>query len=101
VHNITDVDEKIIRWEREPTYLNDMRALRNGSVNVCARANDYVDQVISQIERCSRRARRHQGAQLDAQLVDIIHRLGGSTRTSLPRPNLCAIAHALSIWAYV
>src|SRR5215208_1302756 len=38
--------------ERE--YLDDMRALRNDSVDVYARASDYVDQVISQIERLQR-----------------------------------------------
>jgi hypothetical protein len=78
VQNITDVDDKIIRRARElgidpsdvtrdneRAYLDDMRALRNDSVDVYARPNDYMDQVIS-----------------------------GSTRASLPRPSLCAIAHA-------
>lgn len=64
VQNITDVDDKIIRRARElridapelarmyeRAYLDDMRALRNDSVDVYARASDYVDQVISQIER--------------------------------------------------
>ena len=64
VQNITDVDDKIIRRTRElridapelarmyeRAYLDDMRALRNDSVDVYARASDYVDQVISQIER--------------------------------------------------
>jgi hypothetical protein len=35
--------------------------------------------------------------QLDPQLVEIVHRLGGSTSTSLPRASLCPIAQALSI----
>ena len=64
VQNITDVDDKIIRRARElridapefartyeRAYLDDMRALRNDSVDVYARASDYIDQVISQIER--------------------------------------------------
>ncbi len=64
MQNITDVDDKIIRRARElgidaselarryeRAYLDDMRALRNDSVDVYARASDYVDQVISQIER--------------------------------------------------
>jgi cysteinyl-tRNA synthetase len=65
VQNITDVDDNIIRRARElgiidaselarryeRAYLDDMRALRNDSVDVYARASDYVDQVVSQIER--------------------------------------------------
>src|SRR5918995_6267160 len=64
VQNITDVDDKIIRRARElgidpsdlarryeRAYLDDMRALRNDSVDVYARASDYVDEVVSQIER--------------------------------------------------
>ena len=64
VQNITDVDDKIIRRARElridapelarryeRAYRDDMRALRNDSVDVYARASDYVDDVISQIER--------------------------------------------------
>jgi hypothetical protein len=64
VQNITDVDDKIIRRARElridaselarvyeRASLDDMRALRNDSVVVYARAGDYIDQVISQIER--------------------------------------------------
>jgi cysteinyl-tRNA synthetase len=35
----------------ERAYLDDMRALRNDSADVYARAGDYIDQVISQIER--------------------------------------------------
>jgi cysteinyl-tRNA synthetase len=64
VQNITDVDNTIIRGARraadrcapaarkyERAYLNDMRALRNDSVDVYAPASDDVDQVTSQIER--------------------------------------------------
>ncbi len=64
VQNITDVDDKIIRRARElgidpsdlargyeRAYLDDMRALRNDSVDVYARASDYIDEVVSQIER--------------------------------------------------
>ena len=63
VQNITDVGDKIIRRARElgvdaselartyeRAYLDDMRALRNDSVNVYARASDDIDQVISRIE---------------------------------------------------
>jgi hypothetical protein len=59
VQNITDVDDKIIRRARElgidasdlarryeRAYLDDMRALRNDSVDVYARASDYVDEVV-------------------------------------------------------
>ena len=35
----------------ERAYLDDMRALRNGSVDVYPRASDYIDEVVSQIER--------------------------------------------------
>jgi hypothetical protein len=35
----------------ERAYLDDMPALRNDSVDVYARASDYIDHVISQIER--------------------------------------------------
>jgi cysteinyl-tRNA synthetase len=38
----------------ERAYLDDMRALRNDSVDVYARASDYIDEVISQIERLQR-----------------------------------------------
>jgi cysteinyl-tRNA synthetase len=64
VQNITDVDDKIIRRARElgidpsdlarryeRAYLDDMRALRNDSVDMYARASDYVAEVVSQIER--------------------------------------------------
>jgi cysteinyl-tRNA synthetase len=37
----------------ERAYLDDMRALRNDSVDVYARASNYMDQVISQNERLS------------------------------------------------
>jgi len=85
----------------ELAYLDDMRTLRNDSVNVYARASDYIDQVITQIERLqqagatpsARAARRATGRDRSS--------LGRFDRTSLPRPSLCAIAHALSIWAYV
>jgi cysteinyl-tRNA synthetase len=113
VQKITDVDDKIIRRARElridaselacmyeRAYPDDMRALRNDSVDVYARASDYIDQVISQIERLqqagatpARRAVRRGTARDHSSL-------GGSTRTSLPRPRPCAIAHGLSIWAY-
>jgi cysteinyl-tRNA synthetase len=64
VQNITDVDDRIIRRARElgidaselarmfeRAYLDDRRALRNDSVDLYARASDYIDEVVSQIER--------------------------------------------------
>jgi hypothetical protein len=64
VQNITDVDDKIIRRRAslgidpsdlarmfERAYLDDMRALCNDSVDLYSRASDYVDEVVSQIER--------------------------------------------------
>src|ERR671914_718574 len=64
VQNITDVDDKIIRRARElgaepsavarryeQAYLGDMSKLRNDSVDVYARASDYVEEVISQVKR--------------------------------------------------
>ena len=42
-------------------YLDDMRALRNDSVDVYARASDYIDQVISQIERLQQAGARPSG----------------------------------------
>ena len=107
VQNITDVDDKIIRRARElridpsdlasmheRAYLEDMRALCNDSVDVTRAPATTLTESSARSSACSRRARRHQGAPLDAQLVEIVHRLGGSRRTSLPRPSLCAIAHA-------
>jgi hypothetical protein len=98
VQNITDVDDKIIRRARElridaselarmyeRAYLDDM--LRCATTPwTCTRAPATTSTKSSaRSSACSRRARRHQGPQLDAQLVEIIHRLGGSTSTSLPR----------------
>jgi cysteinyl-tRNA synthetase len=64
VQNITDVDDKIIRRAHElgidpsdvarryeRAYLDDMRVLRNDSMDVYARPSDNIDQVISQAER--------------------------------------------------
>ena len=66
VHNITDVDDKIIRRAPQPgidpsdvtrkyerAYLDDMRALRNDSVDVYAHLSDYIVQVISGPTRAS------------------------------------------------
>ncbi len=62
--NITDVDDKIIakasqlgedprdlarRYERE--FFADMEALHNTSVDIHARAHDYIDQIVHQVER--------------------------------------------------
>ncbi|MFZ2763818.1 MAG: cysteine--tRNA ligase [Minisyncoccia bacterium] len=62
--NITDIDDKIIARakekgvapekiaeEFETAYLEDMRSLNNTSVTKYARAHDYINQIISQVER--------------------------------------------------
>ena len=64
LQNITDIDDKIIRragergvgWDElarefESIYLEDMAALGNTSVSRYARATDYIDQIVSQVER--------------------------------------------------
>jgi cysteinyl-tRNA synthetase len=64
LQNVTDVDDKIIRragergveWnelarEFETIYIDDMTALGNTSVNQYARATDYIDRIVSQVER--------------------------------------------------
>ena len=53
----------------ERAYLDDMRALRNDSVDVYPRAATTLTKWSARSRACSRRARVHQGAQLDAQLV--------------------------------
>jgi cysteinyl-tRNA synthetase len=62
--NITDVDDKIIRRAAdlyaeprelaarfEAAYLEDMQTLHNTNVDVYARAHDYIDAIITQIEQ--------------------------------------------------
>jgi cysteinyl-tRNA synthetase len=64
LQNITDVDDKIIQranerginWEQlarqfETVYTEDMTALGNTSVTRYARATDYINQIVSQVER--------------------------------------------------
>ena len=64
LQNITDIDDKIIRrarergcsWvelarEFEQIYVDDMRALGNNAVTTYARATDFIDQIVSQVER--------------------------------------------------
>lgn len=64
LQNITDIDDKIIQragersisWEQlarsfETIYLEDMSALGNISVTRYARATDFMDQIVSQVER--------------------------------------------------
>jgi hypothetical protein len=84
----------------ERAYLDDMRALRNGSVHVYPRAGDYIDEVVSQIERLQQAGATPSGRAARRTTGRIVYRLGGSTRTRWPRSSLCAIARALSIWAY-
>lgn len=62
--NITDVDDRIIdranqrglsaadlAAEFEKYYIEDMMALHNDSVNIYARAHNYIDQIVDQISR--------------------------------------------------
>jgi cysteinyl-tRNA synthetase len=67
------VDDKIIGRARElgidasdlvctGAYLDDMRALRDDSVDLYARASDYIDQVINQIERLQQAGATPSGA---------------------------------------
>jgi cysteinyl-tRNA synthetase len=64
VQNITDIDDKIISRahelgiapeelarQQEERFLEDMRSLGNTSVDRYARATDFIDQIVSQIER--------------------------------------------------
>ncbi len=64
VQNVTDIDDKIIARSAErgvPTdalarefeqkYLDDMQALGNTSVDEHARATDFIDQIVSQVQR--------------------------------------------------
>jgi cysteinyl-tRNA synthetase len=64
VQNITDIDDKIIARanergidarelarEYEALYLEDMAALGNTSVDEHARATDFIDQIVSQVQR--------------------------------------------------
>jgi cysteinyl-tRNA synthetase len=64
VQNITDVDDKIIARakmdnvdprelaaEYEDAYKRDMESLHNTSVDIYARAHDYIDQIVSQVQR--------------------------------------------------
>jgi hypothetical protein len=108
------VDDKIIGRARElgieasdlprrveRAYLDDMRALRNDSVDVYARASDYIDQVINQIERL-----QQAGATPSWRAA---RRATGRDRSSLGRFDEGQLAAAeplrdracLSIWAYV
>lgn len=63
LQNITDLDDKIIRraqekgvsWqslarEFEQAYYEDMQALHNTAVNRFARATDYIEQIIAQVQ---------------------------------------------------
>jgi cysteinyl-tRNA synthetase len=64
LQNITDVDDKIIERARatgqppqslartfEQYYLEDMKALHNISVDIYARAHDYIEQIVDQVSR--------------------------------------------------
>src|SRR5438874_3374106 len=71
--NITDVDDKIIRRsgeldiaprelaaKYEACFLEDMAALHNTSVDVYARAHDYIDQIVQQVQRLIDRGHAYQ-----------------------------------------
>ena len=64
VQNVTDIDDKIINRANErgidareladqftQTYLEDMRSLGNTSVDDHARATDFIDAIVSQVQR--------------------------------------------------
>ena len=64
LQNITDIDDKIIKRAKERNiepsalaeefekyYLEDMQTLGNTSVTKYARAHDYIDNILSQVER--------------------------------------------------
>jgi cysteinyl-tRNA synthetase len=64
VQNVTDIDDRIIvragergvptdelAREFEAKYLEDMQALGNTSVDEHARATDFIDQIVSQVQR--------------------------------------------------
>ena len=68
LQNITDIDDKIIARAAERNieyrelaeefrlrYLEDMCALHNVSVNVYARCQDYIEQIVSQVQRLLKR----------------------------------------------
>lgn len=71
--NITDVDDKIIRRagelgiepralaeQYEAAYREDMAALGNTSVDVYARALDYIDQIVAQVQALIERGHAYQ-----------------------------------------
>lgn len=73
LQNVTDVDDKIIRRANEMAvdprqlaekyeelYREDMEALRNTSVDTYARAHDYIDAIIDQIQRLIERGHAYE-----------------------------------------
>ena len=73
VQNITDIDDKIINRanergvapadlarEVEAGFLEDMRSLGNVSVDRYARATEFIDQIVSQIERLIERGHAYE-----------------------------------------
>ena len=71
--NITDVDDKIIRRADElgleprelavrfeAAYHEDMAALHNNSVDIHARAHDYVEQIVAQVQQLIDRGHAYQ-----------------------------------------
>jgi cysteinyl-tRNA synthetase len=71
--NVTDVDDKIIRRsaelgieprelaaQYEASYLEDMTALHNTSVDIYARAHDYIEQILDQVQALVDRGHAYQ-----------------------------------------
>jgi cysteinyl-tRNA synthetase len=73
LQNITDIDDKIIARaadqgvdprdlaaQYEELYLRDMAALHNNSVDQFARAHDYIEQIVAQVQRLIERGHAYQ-----------------------------------------
>ena len=94
--NITDVDDKIIRRAQEldveprelaaryeAAYLEDMRSLHNVSVEVFARAHDYIEQIVAQVQRLIERGHAYQlddGWYFDLSTFPVYGKLSGRTQ---------------------
>jgi hypothetical protein len=85
----------------ERAYLDDMRALRNDSVDVYPRAGDYIDVVVSQIERLQQAGATPSGRAARCTTGRIVYRLGGSTRTACRGRASARSRVPCRCWAYV
>ncbi|AVH54745.1 MULTISPECIES: cysteine--tRNA ligase [Streptomyces] len=93
--NITDIDNKIIRRAQETStdpralaaryeelYLEDMAALRNTSIDVYARAHDYIGAIVAQVQeliRCGHAYRLDDGWYFDLGTFPEYGKLSGRT----------------------